>query len=162
MRFIFSILEADMKVERQRGVGLVRGLAYICALLFLISGLLLFISYKLNTHKLELEIKGDKTITLEADSAYVEPGASSFYSERIWHRNDTEVDVKISGNVDTTKLGTYTVTYTAEHNELKETKTRTINIVDTTPPVIELKSLPDYYTLPGRPYEEEGFTATDT
>ena len=34
-------------------------------------------------------------------------------------------------------------------------------MVDTQVPTIELVSDPDRYTLPGHPYEEEGFTATD-
>ena len=36
-----------------------------------------------------------------------------------------------------------------------------MNVTDNTPPVITLLKNPDYYTIPGNPYEEEGFTATD-
>ena len=38
---------------------------------------------------------------------------------------------------------------------------RTVDVVDDTPPEITLTTDPDAYTLPGHPYEEEGYTATD-
>ena len=40
-------------------------------------------------------------------------------------------------------------------------KTRAVDVVDTTPPVITLVSDPEHRTLSNHPYEEEGYTAFD-
>ena len=36
-----------------------------------------------------------------------------------------------------------------------------MTVEDTVPPEIKLTTNPDHYTLPGHPYEEEGYTASD-
>ncbi|MFN0112897.1 MAG: immunoglobulin-like domain-containing protein [Blastocatellia bacterium] len=46
------------------------------------------------------------------------------------------IPVASSGNVDTTTPGIYTITYTAEEGANTATATRTIEVVDTTPPTI--------------------------
>ena len=48
--------------------------------------------------------------------------------------------VTITGSVDTDTLGSYTITYTAtDANSNTGTATRTVNVVDTTAPVITLR-----------------------
>ena len=61
--------------------------------------------------------------------------------------------------VDMTKLGTYTITYKAKYLWKTETAKREVRVVDTTAPVITLKTVPGHLTLPG---EETQITATIT
>ena len=72
-----------------------------------------------------------------------------------------DVDVQITGSVDMTKLGTYTITYKAQYLWKTKTVEREVRVVDTTAPVIVLKTVPGYMTLPGEEYQEEGYTAED-
>ena len=53
------------------------------------------------------------------------------------------------------------VSYEASAYGRTGTAHRVVIVEDTTPPEITLKTKEDYYTLPGHPYEEEGFEAVD-
>ena len=70
------------------------------------------------------------------------------------------VDVSVSGTVGT-KLGDYTLTYTATDPEGNTaTATRLVHVVDTTPPVIELNGPEHFYVTEGVAYEDP-VTAVD-
>ena len=75
--------------------------------------------------------------------------------------NGESVDVEVSGTVDTTKLGTYELVYTARYLWLFKTVKLEVSVVDATAPVITLQTKPGYITLPGEEYQEEGYTAID-
>ena len=66
-------------------------------------------------------------------TTYVDPGATA---NDAFHGNTA---VTASGNVDTSAVGSYTITYTATDNDNNTaTATRTVNVVDTTAPVITI------------------------
>ena len=74
-----------------------------------------------------ITILGDNPATVELGSAYTDAGATS----------DGGETVSSSGSVDTNTVGTYTITYSAtDAAGNTSTATRTVNVVDTTPPVI--------------------------
>ena len=112
-----------------------------------------------NEYNLQLSLQGEKEITLEVGETYTDPGAIAQFSGTWVAEEPVQVDA--SGEVVTTTLGDYVVQYTAKSNGYQQIDYRTVHIVDTTKPVITLVSNPDNYTLPGQPYDEEGFKATD-
>jgi len=74
-----------------------------------------------------ITLKGLNPMDIELGAVYLEPGATS----------DGGETVTISGTVDTASLGEYTITYSAtDTNNNTSTATRTVNVVDTTAPVI--------------------------
>ena len=74
-----------------------------------------------------ITILGDNPATVELGSAYTDAGATS----------DGGETVSSSGSVDTNTVGTYTITYSASDAAGNtSTATRTVNVVDTTLPVI--------------------------
>lgn len=123
----------------------------------------------LNEFTLEIELSGEKEITLEYGEEYEEQGAKAHFSGSIFKNRNTECEVEITNNVNVEKLGSYTVEYCSEYtlSHFLGSKTftqkakRTVNVVDTTLPSIELKEVEGHYTLPGHPYEEEGYSAKD-
>lgn len=123
--------------------------AAVCAVLFL------------NKWQLDLKVNGEETVHVEYGDSYADEGASCTYYGSILPFIRKDIEVTVTGNVDTKKTGTYTLTYTADSKELHAEKTRTVIVEDTTPPQIVLKSEPDSYTPYNHPYTEEGFTATD-
>ena len=63
-----------------------------------------------DTH-LALTIDGSNYITLEYGSTYEEPGVKATYTVDKKNVEPVNVPVKISGEVDTSKVGEYTITY---------------------------------------------------
>ena len=100
-------------------------------------------------------LAGDATMTIEACLSFTDPGATAF--------DDTlgALPVAVSGTVDPNVPGTYTVHYTASNGFATTTVTRTIHVVDTTPPVLTLNG-PDPVTIEvGTAWTDPGATASD-
>ncbi len=104
--------------------------------------------------RLTLTLNGAEKINVEYGQAYEEPGAEA-------KLNDTPISVEISGQVNTDKVGKYLLKYTARAEGRVRTGYRYVHVVDSQAPVIKLTEDPKAYTLPGQPYKEEGFLATD-
>ena len=127
------------------------------------------ILWQINTFTLSLTLNGHREVTLEYGEAYEEQGAKAVFHGSIFLTEPDEVPVTIEGEVDTSTVGTYYITYTSTRMvesifgdvEARESTRRTVHVVDTVAPEIELVSNPDTFTFPGLPYQEEGFTATD-
>ncbi len=111
--------------------------------------------------KLQMQLQGDLEITLEFGAPYVEPGVSAFYYSPHSPEKGEQVEVTITNTMDPAKLGSYKIVYLAVSGNLNIVRERTVHIVDTTPPQIQLITDPEHFTVPGQPYQEEGFTATD-
>lgn len=139
--------------RRRRILGL---LTLVLVIVFAIGGFLL-----LNRFRVTMTLHGDPEITLEYGEVYREPGVSAVLSGNIYPGRDTALDISITGAVDDRKTGTYRLIYTADwgiwHNQIE----RTVHVVDSVAPRIMLRSSHAAYTIPGQPYEEEGFLAAD-
>ncbi|MBR2937569.1 MAG: DUF5011 domain-containing protein [Oscillospiraceae bacterium] len=105
--------------------------------------------------RLTLILNGAETIRVEYGDVYQEPGAEATL------KTGVPVSVDISGRVDTDKVGKYLIKYTAGTGGAVRTAYRNVYVVDSQSPVIKLTENPNGYTLPGQPYQEEGFFATD-
>ncbi len=112
-----------------------------------------------DTIKPVITLKGATTITVVQNAAYTELGATAKDTR------DGVVAVKTTGTVTTTKVGTYTITYSATDKAgNKATKARTVKVVlsaDTIKPVITLKGASNITVVEGETYTELGATALD-
>ena len=105
-----------------------------------------------------ISLIGEAAITLEVGSTYEELGATFI------DNYDVNGDALIGGDtVNTNVVGTYTVTYNVTDSEgnVATQVTRTITVVDTTPPVISLIGDAELTLEVGSTYEELGATFTD-
>ena len=120
-----------------------------------------------------ITLNGDNPLTVELGSVYEDPGATATdelgdsISNPDFNTDNGAEDlssIDVSGSVDTNTVGSYTITYTAYDNwDLSSTATRTVNVVDTTAPVITLngdEEITIEVDVNGN-YEDEGATATD-
>ncbi len=121
------------------------GAILLALLILLVGGLVM---------DFQLVLNGDAEMQLVYGDTYEEPGAVATVKGK-------NIDVRISGSVDTTKLGSNEITYRASYLWLRKTEKRIVKVVDATAPVITLKTVPGYMTLPGEDYVEEGYTAQD-
>lgn len=101
------------------------------------------------------------TITLEYGDDFSEPVVEAYGYGTIIDKKKVPLEVSKEGNVDTNTLGSYEIKYTASFKDITDTITLTVNVADTTPPVIELVTNPDSFTSPIAEYQEEGFSASD-
>ena len=106
-----------------------------------------------------ISLLGASSITLEKGDAFTDPGATA--------TDNTDGDITTSivktGSVTISETGTYIITYDVSDaaGNAANTRTRSIQVVDTTPPVIALiGSSPINHEL-ATPYTDPGATATD-
>ncbi len=104
-------------------------------------------------------LNGDNSITLYQGEAYNELGATAVDDR------DGNVEVAISGSVDTSTVGGYTVTYTATDSASNTSSlTRAVEVIlppDITAPVVTLNGENSITLYQGEAYNELGATAVD-
>ena len=85
-----------------------------------------------------IDLLGDSTISLEVGSNFMDPGATASDN----YDNDSSITglISVSGIVDTSTLGTYLLSYTVSDSSgnSADPVVRTVQVVDTTSPVISL------------------------
>lgn len=104
-----------------------------------------------------ITLNGASTLTVECHSAFTDTGATA---------NDAcagSVPVTASGAVDANTVGTYTITYTAADSSGHQATpvTRTVNVVDTTGPVITLNGSETMTVECHTSFTDPGATAND-
>ena len=108
-----------------------------------------------------VDLVGERECSVEYGSSYSDAGAVAMFGGKWFFPKVIHLDTNCSGEIDTTKLGTQKLTYEAKYLIFSSSATRTVHVIDTVPPVIELKTVEGWYTEWGEPYNEEGYTATD-
>ena len=104
-----------------------------------------------------ISLNGESFVQLEAGDEYNEAGATA--EDDI----DGKVAVTIQGKVDTTKPGDYTLTYVArDRSDNYEAISRTISVIDSTPPTLNLNGDTEIVLATGSEYIEQGATAVDS
>ena len=117
------------KRQRQKSNILVVGI-------YLIATLLLAISFILMPN-ITININGDKSIILDIGDDYEEYGATSYLKIGF---SKKELPVAISGNVDTSKIGNYPITYHSKYHFLNRDAIRIVKVIDRVNPVITFNS----------------------
>lgn len=101
---------------------------------------------------------GSNPVTVEAGSTYTDAGATATDA----YDGDLTSSITTTSNVDTNAVGTYTVTYTISDSSANSaTASRTVNVVDTTAPVITITGANPVDVDLGATYSDAGATATD-
>ena len=107
---------------------------------------------KENAKAPKISIIGESTMTLNVGDSYTEKGATAKDDKD----GDITSDIQISGSVNTSKAGTYTITYKVKNSAGKETtKTRTIVVKDKEAQTPETPATPTTPTEPSKPTTPE-------
>ena len=114
-----------------------------------------------NRFRIDITLKGEPEITLEYGSAYADAGADGFYRGKLFMKKGKPVELSIDNPVDPAKVGTYTITYSAEKWNRTATATRKVEIVDTQAPTLTLQGDAEMTITKGKTFQEPGFTASD-
>lgn len=107
-------------------------------------------------------VNGDKDMTLEVGAEYTELGAEATAVGRIFKNDGQPLEVSVTGDVDTSKVGEYKVVYHAKALFIPGSAVRHVSVVDTVAPVIELQHNAEQAAVGSMAdYVEEGYTASD-
>lgn len=101
-----------------------------------------------------IQLNGKDHMRVEVHEPFDDPGATA----RFQFRNYSE-EVQVEGDLDLTKLGTYTMIYTFEEYDKKVE--RTIDVVDTVKPEITLEGADTIRVFENGTYLDPGYTAVD-
>ncbi|MBB6636049.1 immunoglobulin-like domain-containing protein [Cohnella thailandensis] len=106
-----------------------------------------------------INLNGPNPMTVEANSPFVDPGATAQDAQD----GDLSVSIMVTGTVDTSTLGTYTLTYNVSDaaGNAAATVTRTVYVQDTQPPVLTLLGDPVISVPLGSAFADPGAQATD-
>lgn len=128
-----------------------------CALIFFT--LIVFIGYygyKFLKQPI-LNIKGENVISIDVFNKYIDEGFEVVHLDS----KVLEKQVKVINNVDSDKVGKYSVKYSLKYHNKEISNTRIVNVVDKVNPTIELKGNNEIYLSRGMDYIEQGYTAND-
>ena len=107
---------------------------------------------------IQISLNGDSVVCLTLGQEFTDPGAVALLGEADAQQR---IPVEGSGLVDTLQLGDYYIKYKFTYNDQVVTAYRCVRVEDKVAPKIELVADEHVFTLPGQPYAEEGYTATD-
>ena len=106
-----------------------------------------------------LSLTGNSSMSVEGATSFSDPGATASDPE---DGNLTSV-VQVSGSVDLQTVGSYLLTYSVtDSNGIEANATRTVNVVDTTAPMISLNGSSTVTHEASTPYLDAGAAWTDT
>ncbi len=105
-----------------------------------------------------LTMLGSSPVTVEVGASYTDPGATAIDNIE----GDITDTITTTSTVNTSSIGTYTITYTVSDSMGNiSTAVRTVNVVDTTPPVITLNGSNPMSIGLNSTYTDPGATVTD-
>src|SRR5210317_1762574 len=106
-----------------------------------------------------ITLVGSESVTIQVGETYTDAGATATDN----YDGDLTEDIVVVNPVDTSAVDTYTITYKVLNaaGYAATEVTRTVNVVDTTVPVITLVGSGCDKNKAGETYTDEGATATD-
>ena len=122
-----------------------------------VSGLV----FRLNRFKIVFSEPTGKTDTVEYGGEYTVPQVKAFLVGKIFYKSGKEIKTSKDLKFDTKTLGSYKLSWSASAAGINGSFVRTVNVVDTTPPVITLNPASKSVMYSDEKYVEPGFSATD-
>ena len=123
-------------------------------IVILVIGFVLYANVHGLSTNLKIKINGKSTIKLEVGNEYKDKGVNATY------KNKSIKNIITKGSVDNKKIGTYKIKYIAKYKKVIKKAIRTVKVVDTTPPEINIGA-ESVNLFVGNDYTEIGFSAND-
>lgn len=127
------------------------------ALFVAVAGLV----FRLNGFEVVFNVPTGQTDTVEYGGEYTPPQVEAFLVGKIFYKSGKKIKVEQTGQVDTSQVGTYKLSWSASAVGAENHGVLTVNVTDTTPPVISLAPYEKEYIYVNANYEEPGYAAAD-
>ena len=106
-----------------------------------------------------IKLKGNETINIDVFSEYIDEGATAYYKPRLLNGEKIK-NIILDGNVNTSKVGKYVISYRANYKGKTNTIERIVNVFDNEAPIIEAED--NIYVCPDTNVEEAIFDYKST
>ncbi len=130
-----------------------------------VVGVLMVVGYvflfHVNRFHVDVQLNGQSQDTVDVGKPYVDPGAVALFRGTMVNPKGFPVNVLDENNVDTARLGTYTVNYSARYKRWGANAKRVVTVVDREAPTICLYHENDVHIASGGHYVEDGYSAWD-
>ncbi len=126
-------------------------------LLLLATAIVLFFANKFH---IDLKVKGED-VTIEYGTSYTDAGAEAVLKGKLFMKEGKPVEVTTQNDVDTAKIGSYKVIYTATKWKWTATAERTVKVVDTQAPTLIINGEEKVTVTRGKEFTDDGCTASD-
>ena len=133
----------------------------IFVILILLTAIGVLATPVFDLYDIEFDLGGQEKLVWEYAVPYKDPEVKCYKKAIMLPSVKKEIPFEKTDKVNVDKLGVYQVVYEAQSGRKHKTARRTVSVEDHTPPVIELITDEEHYTLPGHPYQEEGYKVTD-
>ncbi|MFC5370372.1 polysaccharide deacetylase family protein [Arcanobacterium bovis] len=127
------------------------------AILVLVAVLLAVV----NPLRVRVELRGEAEINVGVGQKFTDPGASAHIGAKHFPESIAELPVSASEEVRTDRVGDTTITYSASWGWWHGEATRTVHVVDTTPPELKLNGEAAPTLEAGSDFVDPGVTAQD-
>jgi hypothetical protein len=104
-----------------------------------------------------LHLNGLNPLPVECCGGFTDPGATAFDEDL----GDITSLITVTGSVDSHTVGAYTLTYSVDNGYTTTTADRTVNVVDTAPPLLSLTGGTPLTVEVGGTFTDPGATAED-
>ena len=141
---------------KKRRTGLIIFIAVLAWLLLMAS-----LAFIYDGRTVRFYMTGDAEQRIEQGSGWTEPGIYAVTTGRLFGEGKKHLPVRSEGTVDSDTVGTYTVSYSTDFMWESYSTQRSVDVVDTVAPVIELKYIEGYEPSWIEGYVEEGYSAFD-
>ena len=103
-----------------------------------------------------IEITGEQIMKVPVTEKYIEPGAKAYYRFKEYSN-----EINSKSNIDTSKIGTYKVTYNVEIDNKEATAERIVQVVDELNPMLVISGKEKEVASSLELFQEPGFRAED-
>lgn len=125
--------------------------------------------WKVNDFYVQVVLNDQPEISIEVGQSYSDAGATGYFAGTHILKQPVLLPVNVEGSVDTAVVGDYPIQYSVAYEidllllkfSYYDAKMRIVHVQDTQAPEITLVTVEGKTTIPGQPYEEEGYQATD-
>lgn len=124
--------------------------------LFAIFFIVIFLFIIYNNLRADIRINGSEKV-VEVNTDYQDEGATATYKGK----NISREKIKVSGKVDSGKIGIYELEYSVKNNGIISKIKRKVEVKDTKPPIITLNDSETCYISLNSQYIESGYEVSD-
>ena len=107
-------------------------------------------------------MSGEQDMSIEQGTDFVDPGVYAVSTGRLFGEGKKPLPITVSGEVDTGTVGSYIIDYRVEYFFSPYSTSRTVHVLDTEAPTIELEYIEGYAPSWIDGYVEEGYRAYDS